>query len=345
MNSTLAESKTQKIALPLQAKRLVFEGKQQVRLEENSITELKDKDVLIKMSVTLMSTGTENIVFNRNFDAGSHWDNWVKYPFYPGYSGTGTVVAVGKEVKKFKIGDRVAGRFRHTSHITSSEDYTVHIPDKIPFEDAAWFALGKIAFHGAQVAEYKIGDSVLVVGAGPIGQMSVRWAFASGAERIIVVDPAGERLQMATRGGATATISQSVFECKEALLEANRGKLPRVVIDTTGNSQVFSAALGLAEKFGTVVILGDTGQPTKQSLTQDVITRGLRIVGAHDVHVSEKWNHITIPNLLFSLASTNRFSLSGLNTHRFKPEQCKEAYETANRDRQKTMGILFDWNS
>ena len=126
---------------------------------------------------------------------------------------------------------------------------------------------------------------------------------------------------------------------REAVLAGNRGTLPRVVSDATGNSQVFAAALGLAADHGTVVILGDTGDPGGQHLTGDVIRRGLTIVGVHDLHNTPEWNNASIIRLLFDLAAGGRFPLAGLNTHYFGPAQCAEAYATANRDRSKTMGL------
>ena len=151
-------------------------------------------------------------------------------------------------------------------------------------------------------------------------------------------------MELAKKGGATATIVEPISSAREAILAAGQGKQPRVVIDSTGNASVFSAALGLVAKYGKVVILGDTGSPAQQVLTPDVITRGITIVGAHDGHNTEEWNNTTIAQLFFSLAVLGRFPLADLNKHRFMPEQCKEAYETANRDRAKTMGIVFDWS-
>jgi threonine dehydrogenase-like Zn-dependent dehydrogenase len=130
---------------------------------------------------------------------------------------------------------------------------------------------------------------------------------------------------------------------RDAVIEAGGGALPQVVIDSTGNAAVFAAALGLAADRGRVVILGDTGQPCRQFLTPDVIIRGITIVAAHDNHNTPQWNNATIAKLFFNLAARGRISLKGLTSHCFKPEQCMEAYETANRDRSATMGILFDW--
>lgn len=324
--------------------RFVFTGKQQVSLESFELPELAAGQVRVRTELSLMSTGTENIVFNRLFDAGTNWDNWVKYPFYPGYTAVGVIEAVGSDVT-LKVGDRVASRTSHASHAVVAAKDCFALPADLPFEKAVWFALAKIAFRGACATQYQFGDEVLIIGAGPIGQMSTRWARAAGATSILVADAVADRLTMARAGGATAVIAQPIQEAKAAILEANEGRLPRVVIDSTGNAAVFSAALGLAADRGTVVILGDTGTPTQQSLTGDVINRGLTIRGAHDIHETPQWNDATITRLFTQLASDGRFSLDGLNTHFFTPAQHAEAYEIANRDRAKTMGILFDWRT
>ncbi len=325
--------------------RLVFTGRQQVSLESFTLPELKPAEVRLRIERSLMSTGTENIVFNRHFDPGTHWDKWVKYPFHPGYTAVGTVEAVGPEVATLQPGDRVACRTGHASAAQAEAAECFPIPAALGWDEAVWFSLAKIAFHGASVARYTLGDSVLIIGAGPIGQMSTRWARAAGCASIIVADAVPDRMALAIAGGASATITGPITEARDAVLAAGGGQLPRVVIDSTGNAAVFSAALGLAADRGAVVVLGDTGQPGSQTLTPDVIMRGLTIVGAHDGHNTAAWNNQTITALFYTLAATGRFPLGGLNTHRFTPAQCEEAYAVANRDRARTMGIVFDWSA
>jgi threonine dehydrogenase-like Zn-dependent dehydrogenase len=315
---------------PVQGQRFVFPEKQKVVLESYDLEPLKDDEVRVRIAYSLMSTGTENIVFNRNFEAGTHWDNWVKYPFYPGYTGA--------------VGDRVTLRARHSSHAVARESSCYKLPDSVPFEQAAWFGLAKITFHGARRAEYKIGDSVLIIGAGPIGQMSIRWAHALGVASIIVADGFPKRLALAMAGGATATIGKPIEQAKEEILAAGNGVGPRVINDSTGNAAVLTAALGIVANFGTVILMGDTGFPEKQHLTKDVLTRGLSIIGVHDSHNTPEWHEKTVSELFFNYITSGRMNMEGLATHFFKPEQCMEAYTVANRDRASTMGILFDWS-
>ena len=326
-----------------QAHRVVFTRKQSVSLETLSLQVPGPGEIRVRTDFSLMSTGTENIVFNRLFDPGTHWDHWVSYPFFPGYATAGVVEFVGEEVSARKPGDRVFHRAGHCSHAVVKESECFMLPDSLALEEAVWYALARIAFVGAKAAAYELGDGVLIIGAGPIGQMSVRWAHAAGACPIVVVDPVLEREPAARSGGATAYISAPIGSARDQILAANAGFLPRIVIDTTGNANVFSEALQLAADFGRVVVLGDTGTPGKQVLTGDVIKRGVQVVGAHDGHNPPGWPPEAIPRLFVAMVLDGRISLKGLNTHYFKPEECGEAYATANRDRAKTMGILFDW--
>lgn len=323
--------------------RLVFTGKQQVHLEEFETPPVGEHQARVRSLYSLMSTGTENIIFNRLFEPNSHWDNWVSYPFYPGYAAVGIVEEIGSEVQNHQVGDLVALRGHHASQHVLGAAHCYPVPQGLDVKAAPWFALAKIAFIGARAADYSLGDSVLIIGAGPIGQMSTRWASAAGAETIIVVDSMTPRLELARQGGATHLLPHGIEDAHEAIQSAMNGELPRVVIDSTGNAQVFAQALQLARPRGRVVVLGDTGTPSGQHLTPDVVTRGLTIVGAHDGHNDAQWHDGSVNRLFGNLALSGRFSIENLNTHEFQPQDCVDAYATVNTRRGETMGVLFDW--
>ena len=324
--------------------RLVFPAGRQVSFEGFTLPALGPGQVRVRAVCSLMSTGTENIVFNRLFAPDTHWDKWVVYPFFPGYSLIGVIEAVGADVTGFAIGETVAVRGSHASHHVIDASLVYHMPQGLPPEQAAWFSLAKIGFVGARAAEYRMGDDILVIGAGPIGQMAVRWARALGCRRVAVVDPVAGRLALATAGGATATISEPIAQAGPAVRAALPDG-PRVVVDSTGNAAVFAAALGLVADRGRVVLLGDTGSPGDQRLTSDVITRGITVVGAHDLHVDARWNNTTILAFFFELLAQGRFPLDGLVTHPFPPDRAADAYALANARRGETMGIVFDWTT
>jgi len=141
---------------------------------------------------------------------------------------------------------------------------------------------------------------------GPIGQMSIRWARAAGCACIIAADTAAHRLPLAKDGGATALVTSAIGEARAAVLAAGGGKQPRVVIDSTGNATVLPPP-SASPPIGHSRFDGDTGTPTRQALTSDVIMRGLTIVGAHDAHDSNEWNGATIRSSSSTLLPVDDF--------------------------------------
>ena len=211
----------------------------------------------------------------RLFEPGTHWDNWVKYPFSTGYCTVGVVTDIDSSVSSVAIGDRVYVRCCHASeHIVDASRVSV-IPASVSDEQAMWAALAMVGSMILPTGDIRLEDDVALIGAGPIGQMALRWCVAAGCNTI-VCDPVAMRLDMASVGGAAAVFAGLVEDFGEPI-QAHFGSLPRIVIDTTGATSVFAKALPLVRDFGTLVLLGDTGTPSEQRLTPDVIRRGVRI--------------------------------------------------------------------
>jgi len=277
----------------------------------------------------------------------------VKYPFSPGYSSAGVVRAVGPGVEKVKVGQRVAGRKNHAKYWLGRESEigasVVAVPDGVSDEAATWFGIGSIVQVGVRAAEHRLGDDVVVIGCGILGQVLVQYARLMGAWTVVAVDVSEMRLNVAKQHGATHAVSEPVNRCRDAVAEATGGRMASVVYDVTGNASVLSPALGLARDFGTVVILGDTGVPSGQRLTSDVITRGLRIVGAHDSHPPREstrhlpWSREAINALFFTYVQRGDLRVDDLITHRHDPRDAKVVYDGLSRDRSQVLGVVFDW--
>jgi threonine dehydrogenase-like Zn-dependent dehydrogenase len=184
---------------------------------------------------------------------------------------------------------------------------------------------------------------MLIIGAGPVGQMAVRWAHAAGAAVIAVADLSPFRLEHAARGGATELFCGPAAQHAEAVSRVDDGRGPSLVVDTTGNAAVFRDALTLVARFGKVVLLGDTGFPDRQCLTSDLMMRGLTVQATHDSHDRDGWTQRRVDRLFFACVQRGRFRLERLITHEFAPEDCAGAYALAESARDRTLGILFDW--
>ena len=332
---------------------IFFTGQNVVEVAVTSISAPAAHEVQVRTRKSLISTGTECIVLGRLYAPGTHWDEWVKSQpdgFKPGYLNAGEVVAVGADVESLTVGDRVACRAAHRQFFNVAEKDALPIPDGVSNEEAAWFGLAKITQLGVRRAEHRLGDAVVIIGLGLLGQLVTQYARLSGAREVIAIDTAPTRLAMARAHGATQTLEMGVQDARDKVLELTEGRGADVVYDITGHPAVFAPALGLARRFGTLLLLGDAGSPGEQRLTSDVITRGVRIVGAHDGHSiprvtdTDFWTEHNMERLFFTYVARGQMSVADLITNRFPALKAAQAYHLLQTDRSNVMGVILDWD-
>jgi 2-desacetyl-2-hydroxyethyl bacteriochlorophyllide A dehydrogenase len=344
-----------------------FVGERKLEVIQEPIHDPGPGELLIRTHCTLVSTGTESTVYTRNFAPNTHWDKWVKYPFRPGYLHSGEVLAVGPEVEGWRVGDRIASRSGHASHVhlrvaapkgsnPEQGDCTpvsqgIRIPEGVSHEAACWMGLGKITQLGIRAAAPEMGDDVVVVGLGVLGQLVAQYSLLMGARRVIAIDTSALRIGMAAHFGATHCLKQTATDAHDEAMSLTDGRGADIVYDVTGHPAAFAASLPLVRKFGKMVLVGDPGNPSAQTLTPDVITRGIRIVGVHDMHAPTTANHPgdwtdeRIYRLFLHYLSTGQMRTEQLITHRFQPSDAADAYEYLQTNRHEVMGVMFDWRN
>ncbi len=333
----------------MQSRNIVFTGKDEVTLFTEPVQEPGPGEVLMKATKTLISTGTESICLSRLFEPGSHWDRWVRYPFSPGYSMVGQVVAVGSDVEGIHEGERFALRAPHHEYVTVPTRELYPVPDGISEEEAPWLGLASIVQNGVRRAEHTLGDAVAVIGLGLLGQLVVQYVRLLGARQVIAVDVSESRLALTREHGATTTLAMGAQEAREHILALTEGKGADVVYDVTGAAPVFSISLTLLRRFGRLMLLGDSGTPSEQRLTGDVVTKALSIVAAHDntpPPVSTDyayWSKQRMVELFYTYLLRRDMRVSDLVTHCFSPLDAVEAYRVLREERMTAMGVLFDW--
>jgi len=327
-------------------KRIVFPTKGRVALQAFELPELGTQDLKVRTLYSLMSIGTETIILHQRYDPDTHFGRMFSFPqLKTGVQAIGEIEDLGKEVKDFSVGDRVFMRMAHGSHQILSADRCSPVPAGLDLKSACWCGLAKTAFRAAWAGRFDLGGEVLIIGAGPVGQMATRWATLAGMGAIAVVDLSAFRLGHAEKGGATVTLCGDAAEQIERIGKMDEGRGPSLVVDTTGNPLVFRHALAVAAQYGKVVLLGDTGYPQQQCLTSDVMTKGLSIQATHDSHDRDGWTQRGIDELFFTSVASGRFDLTGLITHEFSPDDCEAAYALAEEQREQVMGILYDWTT
>ena len=127
-----------------------------------------------------------------------------------GYMAVGRIVAVGRDVQGFTVGDRVTTSTPHASHSLVEVTPTApidHVPENVTDEAACFVALGDVALHAVRRGALQIDQSVAIFGLGLVGQLVVQLARNSVAYPLIAIDLVDERLEQARKGGATHTIN------------------------------------------------------------------------------------------------------------------------------------------
>ncbi|HEX9996490.1 MAG TPA: zinc-binding alcohol dehydrogenase [Abditibacterium sp.] len=334
------------------SKNILFTAPKTVELVEQPLAPLQEGEFRMRADKSLVSSGTECIVLNGEFAAGSHWEKWAKYPFRPGYCMVGTVDEIGADINGVRVGERVAARVFHAQLQNVSTGFwtrTVKVPENLSSEQAAWFGMACIAQNGIRRAPHSLGDSVVVVGAGLLGQLVTQYLRLFGAREIIVIDTSQPRLELAKNHGASHVLSD-LGSARETVFDLTRGRGADVVYDVTGHPAVFAPALALARDFGTLLLLGDSPDPGKQCLTSDVMTRGVQIIAAHDGNppqtatARDRWTHQEMADLFFHFLQSGQMRVGDMITHRYAPNEAPECYDMLLSDRSRALGVIFDWS-
>lgn len=328
---------------------ICFTGKEVVELQRLPVADPGPGEVLVRTTRTLVSTGTECICYARLIEPGTNWDRMVRYPFRAGYSHAGVIEALGEGVTGLSVGDRVASFHSHRQFACGPAEGFLPVPEGVSDEEATFYALTTVVQNAVRKAEHELGDTVVVVGLGILGQLVVQYTRLMGAREVVAVDLSERRLQMAAEHGATATLCMDAEAAREPLSELTDGRLADVVYDVTGNPAAFAPAQRLARRFGRLVLLGDTGTPSEQRLVNDFLWRGLRVIGAFsgdpppDETDHHFWTRKNMARLFFDYLQRGQMRVSDLITHRFSPLEALEVYPRLLHDRGETVGVLFDW--
>lgn len=339
------------MTLPGQNAMVMFIGKEQAELQVEPLREPGPGEILVKTTWSLISTGTESTLYGRRFEDSSRWK--VSYPSKAGYSHAGVVAAVGPGVTTWKVGDRLVSANNHVQYLVVPEDDAGSgfrlIPENVSDRDAAWAILGRIVQMGVRRAGHVLGENVVVVGLGPLGQLAVQYVRLTGPRTLVAIDPVQARVDMACRHGATHGLCMGVDAALEAVKDITNGLMADVAYDMTGNARVFAASQQMLRVLGRQVLIGDTGFPSGQQISEAVITKSLTILGCMGPQAPVEsnpwhyWSRGSMVDLFLQYLADGRMRVSDLNTHAFSPAEAQKAYRTLLHERAGTMGAHFEW--
>ncbi|MCS7281974.1 MAG: galactitol-1-phosphate 5-dehydrogenase [Anaerolineae bacterium] len=264
-------------------KAAVFRGIGQIEVTDVPMPELEPGEVLIRVAYCgICGTDLEA------FQTGMYEPGLIL-----GHEFSGTVVEIGPGVTGWRVGDRVVvgdlipcGQCRacRTGNLTACENiYMIgvthnggmaeyvkapavglhRLPDEVNLRQGALVEPLTVALHGVRRSRLKPGDRAVVMGAGPIGLLTLQCVRLAGARSVIVteVDPA--RAALAARLGATVVLNPREDNLSVSLSELTDGLGPDVIFICTGAPDPFAEAISLVRKGGQIFLLGLPIQPVE----------------------------------------------------------------------------------
>lgn len=179
-----------------------------------------------------------------------------------GYSCAGVVLEVAADVTRFRLGDRVAccgaGYANHAGVNFVPQNLVAKLPDGVSFEEGAFGTLGAIALQGVRRAAPSLGDRVVVLGLGLVGQLTAQLLRSSGGV-VIGVDVRGDRVERAKSLGLTDGFAAGDRDFVAGILERTGGLGADAVIVTAGGADpaLLNRCFDACRRKGRVVLVGD----------------------------------------------------------------------------------------
>lgn len=187
--------------------------------------------------------------------------NRLDQPMFPGYSSAGVIAAVGPGLKGFSVGDRVAcggGSYAvHAEYELVPKNLLVKLPDTVSDEAAAFTTLGAVAMHGFRLSEARLDESVLVIGLGLLGLLTIQIAKAAGCVTL-GIDISEARIALGKELGSDACHNEAV-KAKAAELVGARGFDHVLICAGSKENDLIALAGELCRDRGTVVSIGAVG--------------------------------------------------------------------------------------
>lgn len=283
-------------------------------------------------------------------------------PFAPGYSCAGVIQQVGPGVAGFKPGDRVAaagyGYASHAEIVSVPKNLTVKIPAEVTFAEAAFGTMGAIALHGVRVTAPTLGETVVVVGMGLLGQVTAQILQAAGIQ-VIAVEPDAFRREMAGNSGL-ANVSEPGEHARRLVVDLTGQHGADAVIITAASraEELMADAAELARDRGVITVVGDVplNLPREVFYRKELQLRLSRSYGPgrYDREYEEKGRDYPFPYVRWTerrniesfldLITQKKVAVQHLITDHFTIDEADEAYALLDGpDRHRHLGMIFDY--
>lgn len=324
---------------------------EKIEFKEVDVPKIKAHEVLVKMEA-IGVCGSDLHYFSH----GRIGDFVVEFPFILGHECAGTIVEIGTDVRNLKIGDRVAlepgvpcgscefclsGKYNLCpdvkffatppyhgclmNYVSHPAQFAFKLPENVSSVEGALVEPLAIGINAALTGGVKLGDSVVIFGAGCIGLVSLLAAKAYGATKVIVIDVIEKRLSVAKSMDA---ITLNAKEC-DVVSEIKRltdGKGAQVVIDCAGTNGTICQTVDVAKAGGTIVWVG---------LACDSVN-GLKIspVSTKELTIKSIFRYRNLYPTAIAAIAVGKIDISGIISDKYKFDDTPRAFEESLKNAQ-----------
>ncbi len=284
----------------------------------------------------------------------------LEEPVPLGYSSAGTIREVGKNVNEFEVGNKVAcagpGYASHAEVIAVPQNLCVKIPEGVSFTEASFVALGAIALHSVRVSEAKVGENIVVIGLGLLGQITVQILRAAGCN-VLGMDIDPQKLQLAKSFGINETSDSKNIIRKTKEFTQGNGADAVIIFASTKSNEPIEQAVEIARAKGKIIAPGliNLNLPRKIFYEKElelIVSRSLG-PGAYDEQYEKKgidypisyirWTEKRNMKAFLNLVKEKKVKLQPLITHQFKIENALSAYNMILERKEKYVGVILEY--
>jgi len=284
-------------------------------------------------------------------------------PIILGHESSGIVEEIGKNVSGFEVGDKVAiepgvpcykcdycksgdyhlcgdvefmaippnnGSYRE--YIAYDPHFLYKVSDKISFSQAACVEPFSVGYSCAINSNLKPGDSVCILGAGPIGLASLDLCYAMGASKVYISDINDYRLDIAQKHGAFLTINSQEKDLVSTIMEKTKNMGVDTVIETAGFVQTIKDSINVAKKGGSIAWV---------SLNQDIVDISYLDIVCKELNIKGVFRYKNSYKPIINLLEAEKINFDGWVSHKFSLEKINEAFELASDKNVNKMKIMI----
>jgi L-iditol 2-dehydrogenase len=319
----------------------------------------KEKEVLIKLEY-IGICGSDVHYFHH----GRCGDYVVEGDFILGHECAGIVVGLGDGVETLKVGDRVAlepgitcgvcefcksGRYNlcpdvvflatppvqgcYETYISFPENMSFKLPDDISTKEGALIEPLAVGMYSAQQGKITLGDSVVILGAGCIGLVTLLACKAYGATDITVVDVVSNRLEYAKKLGATRVINATEKNVVEEINKLTNGQGIEKIFETAGSAVTISQTPYLVKRGGMIVLVGIS--------PQEIIEFNFAKIMAKEARIESVFRYRNIYPKAIAAISQKIIDVSGIITHEFDFDDIQKAFECAINNKNEVVKAVI----